>query len=237
MYAERFLDCSFCGKRSNEVRGLAEARKGRICSECVALYSDVISLDVAGGGTSVNGTEPSNLSGLPAIRTTSDPETARRLLLEYVDTDSDPDVPSCKFCGKSREAVRKLIVGPGVNICDECVALCAVIIRDIEAARSGLSKRGWQAPVAFLVAEDRARAACSCCHRPRTSLNFLIELDAMPGARCPECDLQVQGPAMFCPDCLAYLNGLAQRELNRRKKTGAEDSQREDAEHTIRVNW
>lgn len=34
----------------------------------------------------------------------------------------------CSFCGKSQEAVRKLIAGPSVYICDECVQLCNEII-------------------------------------------------------------------------------------------------------------
>lgn len=36
----------------------------------------------------------------------------------------------CSFCGKSQHEVRKLIAGPTVFICDECVNLCADIIRD-----------------------------------------------------------------------------------------------------------
>lgn len=35
---------------------------------------------------------------------------------------------SCSFCGKSSDEVRKLIAGPGVYICDECVELCMDII-------------------------------------------------------------------------------------------------------------
>jgi len=34
----------------------------------------------------------------------------------------------CSFCGKSQEQVRKLIAGPGVYICDECVDLCNEIL-------------------------------------------------------------------------------------------------------------
>ncbi|HEY9708603.1 MAG TPA: ClpX C4-type zinc finger protein, partial [Oculatellaceae cyanobacterium] len=34
----------------------------------------------------------------------------------------------CSFCGKSSEQVRKLIAGPGVYICDECVELCNEIL-------------------------------------------------------------------------------------------------------------
>ena len=37
---------------------------------------------------------------------------------------------SCTFCGKGQEDVRKLIAGPSVYICDECVDLCSDIIED-----------------------------------------------------------------------------------------------------------
>ena len=36
----------------------------------------------------------------------------------------------CSFCGKSQDEVRKLIAGPSVYVCDECVELCNDIIRD-----------------------------------------------------------------------------------------------------------
>ena len=36
----------------------------------------------------------------------------------------------CSFCGKSQHEVRKLIAGPSVYVCDECVELCNDIIRD-----------------------------------------------------------------------------------------------------------
>ena len=36
----------------------------------------------------------------------------------------------CSFCGKSQHEVRKLIAGPTVFICDECVELCMDIIRE-----------------------------------------------------------------------------------------------------------
>ncbi|MDR2760724.1 MAG: ATP-dependent Clp protease ATP-binding subunit ClpX [Rickettsiales bacterium] len=34
----------------------------------------------------------------------------------------------CSFCGKSQKEVKKLIAGPGVNICDGCVSLCAEVV-------------------------------------------------------------------------------------------------------------
>ena len=42
----------------------------------------------------------------------------------------------CSFCGKSRHEVRKLIAGPSVFICDECVDLCNDIIREEVQERS-----------------------------------------------------------------------------------------------------
>src|SRR6186713_2160270 len=36
----------------------------------------------------------------------------------------------CSFCGKSQHEVRKLIAGPSVFVCDECVELCNDIIRE-----------------------------------------------------------------------------------------------------------
>src|SRR5579864_6639818 len=36
----------------------------------------------------------------------------------------------CSFCGKSQHEVRKLIAGPSVYVCDECVALCNEIIHE-----------------------------------------------------------------------------------------------------------
>ncbi|WP_104111206.1 ATP-dependent Clp protease ATP-binding subunit ClpX [Arthrobacter sp. N199823] len=38
------------------------------------------------------------------------------------------DLLKCSFCGKSQKQVRKLIAGPGVYICDECIELCNEII-------------------------------------------------------------------------------------------------------------
>ncbi|MFO0500161.1 MAG: ClpX C4-type zinc finger protein, partial [Pseudomonadota bacterium] len=45
----------------------------------------------------------------------------------------------CSFCGKSQHEVRKLIAGPTVFICDECVRLCMDIIREEE---SGIAATG-----------------------------------------------------------------------------------------------
>ena len=52
--------------------------------------------------------------------------------------DGDKGTLFCSFCGKSQHEVRKLIAGPTVFICDECVELCMDIIR--EEHKTSLSK-------------------------------------------------------------------------------------------------
>lgn len=47
------------------------------------------------------------------------------------------DLLKCSFCGKSQKAVVKLIAGPGVYICNECIELCNDIIDDIEVENPG----------------------------------------------------------------------------------------------------
>lgn len=47
------------------------------------------------------------------------------------DTDAPKNV-TCSFCGKSQDQVEKVVAGPGVYICDECVDLCNDIMEDID---------------------------------------------------------------------------------------------------------
>jgi ATP-dependent Clp protease ATP-binding subunit ClpX len=73
----------------------------------------------------------------------------------------------CSFCGKSQHEVKKLIAGPSVFICDECIDLCNEIIRD-EAAGSGsetgLSKSDLPSPQEireildqYVIGQERAK--------------------------------------------------------------------------------
>jgi len=71
----------------------------------------------------------------------------------------------CSFCGKSQQEVRKLIAGPAVYICDECVGLCNDIIREelaeeqVETATHGLpSPREISAILdQYVIGQDRAK--------------------------------------------------------------------------------
>lgn len=60
----------------------------------------------------------------------------------------------CSFCGKSQHEVRKLIAGPTVFICDECVELCMDIIREENKSSVAKSSEGVPTPQEILGALD-----------------------------------------------------------------------------------
>ena len=51
----------------------------------------------------------------------------------------------CSFCGKSQDQVRKLIAGPGVYICDECIDLCNEILDEELVDSQGNPRQGAEA--------------------------------------------------------------------------------------------
>lgn len=50
---------------------------------------------------------------------------------------SRSNAPTCSFCGKRHDEVSKLVAGPDVNICDECVKLCSEIVAEDRARKKG----------------------------------------------------------------------------------------------------
>jgi ClpX C4-type zinc finger len=50
---------------------------------------------------------------------------------------SDLDTVCCSFCTKDKDAVTKLIAGPGVYICNECVNLCDLILAEEQVRQFG----------------------------------------------------------------------------------------------------
>ena len=59
----------------------------------------------------------------------------------------DGDKPLyCSFCGKSQHEVKKLIAGPSVFICDECIDLCADIVQDEVEEAARVAREGLPTP-------------------------------------------------------------------------------------------
>ena len=74
----------------------------------------------------------------------------------------------CSFCGKSQHGVRKLIAGPTVFICDECVELCMDIIREENKSALVKSRDGIPTPVDicsvlddYVIGQDHAKRVLS----------------------------------------------------------------------------
>ena len=74
----------------------------------------------------------------------------------------------CSFCGKSQKQVKKLIAGPGVYICDECIDLCNEIIEEELAETGDLVLEELPKPAEifeflddFIVGQDRAKKILS----------------------------------------------------------------------------
>src|SRR5271168_4628094 len=78
-------------------------------------------------------------------------------------TDSNEQL-LCSFCGKSQRQVKKLIAGPGVYICDECIDLCNEIIDEELTTPPALDLDNLPRPMeiyeslnAFVVSQEEAK--------------------------------------------------------------------------------
>ena len=79
------------------------------------------------------------------------------------------DLLKCSFCGKSQKQVKKLIAGPGVYICDECIELCNEIIEE-ELGEKSTETSSTPLPTprevkefldSWVIGQDRAKRALS----------------------------------------------------------------------------
>ena len=78
------------------------------------------------------------------------------------------DLLKCSFCGKSQKQVKKLIAGPGVYICDECIDLCNEIIEEELSEPDGIKWDSLPKPReiyefldAYVIGQDKAKKALS----------------------------------------------------------------------------
>lgn len=98
----------------------------------------------------------------------------------------DAPVLRCSFCRKSHDDVRKLVAGPSVNICDECVEVCSEIVH--EDSRLGAPPQMEDGAIAKdtpRVAVSGPAVRCALCRMPSPVEDGLLIRNR--GVLCPGC--------------------------------------------------
>jgi ATP-dependent Clp protease ATP-binding subunit ClpX len=91
----------------------------------------------------------------------------------------------CSFCGKTQDQVKKLVAGPGVYICDECIELCNEIIEEELAEDLGLELGDIPKPLEiretlddYVIGQDRAKKSLAVAvynHYKRINLGMKLD--------------------------------------------------------------
>ena len=92
---------------------------------------------------------------------------------------------NCSFCGKSQEQVRKLVAGPGVYICDECIELCSEIVEEEIGTEEEIEFKDIPKPMEiqgilddYVIGQDRAKKSLAVAvynHYKRINSNSKID--------------------------------------------------------------
>ena len=94
----------------------------------------------------------------------------------------------CSFCNKSQRDVRKLIAGPNVYICDECVDICLDIVSESQKDETVETEpSAWpRSTISF----------CALCRLPVTVVEAVV----------------VENRGLICPGCLGEIEAAIARE-------------------------
>ena len=106
------------------------------------------------------------------------------------------DILSCSFCGKLQKQVKKLIAGPGVYICDGCIAGADAVM-----AEPG---RAVRTPIATIqqVSDEAGAEQCSFCGKPRHQVAAMAST----------------GDARICNECLELCDEIIEEEFHGREQ-------------------
>jgi hypothetical protein len=110
-----------------------------------------------------------------------------------------PPALACSFCGRPQRRNRKLVAGPGVYICEKCVAMAEAVIS---------SERATETPLGPLrpVPESASQRRCSFCGKHRRQLSGLATTVDNPAGK-------VAGDAAICAECVALCREIHAEQL------------------------
>jgi ATP-dependent Clp protease ATP-binding subunit ClpX len=106
----------------------------------------------------------------------------------------------CSFCGKSQAEVKKLVAGPAVYICDECVSLCNdIIAEEVEKEEMALRKQGVPKPAEikcvldqYVIGQERAKKILAVAvHNHYKRIGSRLEMD---GLELQKSNILLMGP-------------------------------------------
>ena len=106
-------------------------------------------------------------------------------MFKFGDHDHEDGELKCSFCGKSQDQVKKLVAGPGVYICDECIELCNEIVEEeldeeleleFESVPKPKEIKGYLDQ--YVIGQDRAKKSLSVAvynHYKRVNSDMMID--------------------------------------------------------------
>lgn len=106
-------------------------------------------------------------------------------MFKFGDHDHENGELKCSFCGKSQDQVKKLVAGPGVYICDECIELCNEIVEEELDQELELEFESIPKPKEikeyldqYVIGQDRAKKSLSVAvynHYKRVNSNMVVD--------------------------------------------------------------
>lgn len=106
-------------------------------------------------------------------------------MFKFGDHDHEDGDLKCSFCGKSQDQVKKLVAGPGVYICDECIELCNEIVEEELDEEMELEFENIPKPKEikeyldqYVIGQERAKKSLSVAvynHYKRVNSNLMID--------------------------------------------------------------